>query len=296
MKRLLILVLLVSILLIVFRLFSTSPAGRLDIYDAETGYGQASAQAEVTEYSYGTHPKETLDVYLNTQSTTPAPIIVMVHGGGWQIGDKGNSKVVTNKLNYWSAKGYLFVSINYPMIPEGYAPDTQAKAVADALVYIQKNAEGWGGNPNNIIVMGHSAGAHLVALVSTTKTKYPALMPWKASVLLDSAVYDVTASMTTRPSKIYQEAFGEDQTFWKEVSPLLQATAQLEPHFIVCSSKRAPAVCGGANTYANTLIKLDTDATVYEVPLSHEDINQNLGLPSEYTEEVSAFIELVLSK
>ena len=114
---------------------------------------------------YGKHAEQNLAAYLPVKPTS-APIILMVHGGAWCIGDKAMTKVTLNKVNRWVTKGFIFVSINYRMIPDGANVSMQAEDVADALAYVQKHAKEWGGDTDKIIVMGHSAGAQLAALVA----------------------------------------------------------------------------------------------------------------------------------
>ena len=71
----------------------------------------------LSNISYGDQNKEKFDVYLPINTTTNAPIIFMVHGGAWMFGDKKNQSVVENKVNYWvKERGYILVSINYPML------------------------------------------------------------------------------------------------------------------------------------------------------------------------------------
>lgn len=250
-------------------------------------------KAGVTEFYYGTGPLETIDVYLPTD-TTNSPIIVMVHGGGWFIGDKANLNVWQNKLAYWGPKGFILVSVNYPMIHDGYKPDAQAVAVARALTYIQKNAPTWGGNPNKMIVMGHSAGAHLVSLASLKRASYPDLKPWSGTVLLDSAAYDLVTLMNNRPASFFVDAFGADKDYWVANSPLEQLTSKVEPLFIVCSSNRAKSNCAQAETFKNKAITLGGKAELHPEALSHEEINSTLGLPNAYTTAVDTFITEVI--
>ena len=247
------------------------------------------SEISLTTYSYGSHELEQIDVY-SASSTTPAPIIVMVHGGAWFIGDKANENVYKNKLDYWGPQGYMLISVNYPMMYEGYKPDAQAKAIATALTYIQTNTAAWGGDPDKMIVMGHSAGAHLVSLVSANRADYPALMPWSGTVLLDSAAYDLVAIMQSNPANFYQEAFGEDSAYWIANSPQAQLTTAVEPLYVVCSSNRAPSVCAQADVFKNKAIGLHGSAQLRKEPLSHEEINTTLGLPNDYTRAIDAFI------
>jgi acetyl esterase/lipase len=245
-----------------------------------------------TEYHYGTGTLETIDVYPQV-STTNAPIIVMVHGGAWYIGDKANTNVWQNKLNYWGPKGFMFISVNYPMMNDGYKPDAQAREIARALSYIQANATTWGGDASKMVVMGHSAGAHLVSLVSVKRTSYPDLKPWSGTILLDSAAYDLTAMMQDHPASFYKDAFGPTPAYWSANSPLEQLTKKVEPLFLVCSSNRADSDCNQAEVFKNNAISLGGTATLRAEALSHEDINVTLGLPGAYSEAVDGFIESV---
>src|SRR6185295_4587727 len=116
------------------------------------------------DVSYGTFPRQRMDVYLPTGTRTGA-VIVMVHGGAWRIGDKSMPQMVGNKVARWVPRGDVFVSINYRMLPQA-DPLTQADDVARALAAVQARAASWGADPRRVILMGHSAGAHLVALLS----------------------------------------------------------------------------------------------------------------------------------
>src|SRR5262249_10514809 len=116
------------------------------------------------DIAYGADPAQRMDVYLPPHLER-APILLMVHGGAWRIGDKDNARVVDNKVARWVPKGVIFVSVDYRMMPDA-EPLTQAADIALALAKVQALASSWGGDPDNIILMGHSAGAHLVALLT----------------------------------------------------------------------------------------------------------------------------------
>jgi BD-FAE protein len=75
------------------------------------------------DVAYGGDPAQRIDVYLPPQPQR-APILFMVHGGGWRRGDKDNPGVVDNKVARWVPKGIIFVSVDYRMMPEGGAADS----------------------------------------------------------------------------------------------------------------------------------------------------------------------------
>lgn len=111
-----------------------------------------------------------LDVYVADSSeppTAPSPVMVWVHGGGLRMSDKAASMDLASKPEYFTTKlGYVFVSINYRLLPEGRYP-TNVQDVANALAWVHSNIAEFGGDPEQIFLMGHSAGARLVTQVST---------------------------------------------------------------------------------------------------------------------------------
>ncbi|EHB55106.1 Carboxylesterase type B [Mycolicibacterium rhodesiae JS60] len=250
-------------------------------------------RVDATKYadvSYGSDPAQKLDVYAPPQAAD-APIIVMVHGGGWAIGDKSHLGLVANKVNHYLPEGYVFVSINYPMLPAN-KPDVQADSVAAAITYVQAHATEWGGDPNNIVVMGHSAGAHLIALVSAQRDRYPDLQPWRGTVVLDSGALDLVTLMQRNRLPLYTRAFGDDPAYWEAMSPLAALHEATEPILLVCSTQRRHS-CTETATFADASQALGTDVTLLPKNLSHGQINKSLGRDSAYTDAVDEFIHTV---
>ena len=111
-----------------------------------------------------------LDVYVADPVEPASPVMVWVHGGGLRMGDKASSKDLASKPEYFTSKlGFILVSVNYRLIPEGLYP-TNVQDLADALAWVQNNIADFGGDPHQIFLLGHSAGAQLVAQVSTDES------------------------------------------------------------------------------------------------------------------------------
>ncbi|KAJ3346680.1 hypothetical protein HDU83_002802 [Entophlyctis luteolus] len=89
------------------------------------------------------------------------PVIVFVYGGAWSSGSKEIYAPLGHAL---ALAGYVVVVPDYTLYPKGVVED-MLDDVADALVWTYANIARYGGSPENITVMGHSAGAHLCALV-----------------------------------------------------------------------------------------------------------------------------------
>ncbi len=236
------------------------------------------------DVSYGGDSAQCMDVYLPAHAAD-APVIFMVHGGAWRVGDKAASTVVENKVARWVTRGFIMVSVNYRMLPEA-DPLTQAGDVARALATAQAQAPTWGGDPDKFILMGHSAGAHLVALLAASPAKVHAL----GAVSLDSAVMDVAGIMQKNHYRFYDKAFGKDGAYWKTASPLDVLTTGAKPMLLVCSSVRRDQPCAQARAFATKAAGLGIRSEVSEQALSHKDINRTLGLPGAYTDAVETFL------
>ena len=268
--------------------------------DADTQSSKITLPAGVKlvkDVRYGSDKLQTFDVYIPANGTksvnASAPVIFMVHGGGWRDGDKTNTRVVQNKLNHFAALGYIFISVNNRLLPT--TPTDQAVDVAYALAAAQKQAAQWNGDSNKFILMGHSAGGHLVDLVSAAPqyAKDAGAKPWLATVSLDAGAIDVEQIMTHPHMPLYDDAFGKDKAYWQTASPLVQLNEAVKPMLLVCSSQRRES-CPANHEFAARAKKFGSNVSVLEEPLSHGEINMNLGTPGAYTDAVDKFIASVL--
>ncbi len=126
-----------------------------------------NGDAQVSEIAYGDGPRQRYDLFrpLGADGKPlggPLPVVIFVHGGSWETGDKQLYEWVGKGL---AEQGFLAVLPNYGLMPERRFPgfvDDAARAVAHARAQL----EGWGGDSTRVVLMGHSAGAHIAALVA----------------------------------------------------------------------------------------------------------------------------------
>lgn len=259
---------------------------------AKTDAALAQDGVKVTRnIAYGADARQRFDVYAPAAGVSGAPVIFMVHGGAWRTGDKASEGVVRNKVARWVPQGYVVISTNYRLLPAA-DPVVQAQDVARALALAQQQARSWGGDPSRFILMGHSAGAHLVSLLASA----PALAGgarWLGTVALDSAAMDVEHLMAGAHRRLHDEAFGPDPAFWKAASPLAQLGAAGQPFMAVCSTRRADA-CPQAGRYAARARELGMRLELLPQDLSHEEINTSLGLDNAYTGSVEHFMRALV--
>ena len=119
------------------------------------------------EVAYGPGPRQRYDVYraldsLGRPLTVPAPVVIFIHGGSWESGDKRGYAWVGEAL---AQMGFVAVLPNYGLMPRTRFPefvDDAARAVAHARARVGA----WGGDTTRVVLMGHSAGAHIAALLA----------------------------------------------------------------------------------------------------------------------------------
>lgn len=269
--------------------------GADELEQAEGSSGAISLPEDVRaerDIAYGTDALQRMDVYLPPHATA-APVIFMVHGGAWKFGDKAASRVVVNKMKRWVPKGFIMVSVNYRLSPQA-DPVEQANDVAKALAFAQSKAVSWGGDPSHFVLMGHSAGAHLVALLAADPSiaTRQGGKSWLGTVALDSAAFDVPRIMKKRHPRFYDLVFKDNPDYWRKASPIYRLATAGAPMMLVCSSLRDDS-CPQAQSFAEKITAKGRAVAVLPVASSHREINENLGLPGPYTDAVEAFLRSI---
>ncbi|MFC3532290.1 alpha/beta hydrolase [Vogesella facilis] len=247
--------------------------------------------ASAAGLAYGPDARQRLDVYWPAAGGQGMPVLVMVHGGAWRSGSRQSAAVVQHKVGRWVPRGMLLVSLDYRLLPQA-GPLQQAQDVAAALAWLQREAARWGGDGRKLVLIGHSAGAHLVSLLAASRQlqRQAGVQPWLGTVALDSAAYDVAALMQQRHYRFYDQAFGGDPAAWPALSPMAQLQQAMPPLLAVCSQQRPDRPCDDAANFVARARQLGGRAELLPQALSHRDINQQLGADDGYTRAVEQFL------
>lgn len=248
-----------------------------------------------------------LDIYAPTNAKN-APVMIMIHGGGWRNGDKQNRGLNNNKVPFFSENGFIYVSINYRLSPAIQHPG-HIEDVAEAVAWVHDNIGKYGGDKNKIFVMGHSAGAHLAALVATDERRLQKhkkdLSVVKGVILLDGAGYDIPMQMKGVSffgglmKDMYENAFTLDEAVQKDASPYFHiAKGKNIPPFLIFTAGRRIASQNQSEKMVEAFTKIGVQAeTINDPDKIHSTINTQFGVADEMiTQKSKEFLVGILRK
>lgn len=258
-------------------------------------------------YAEPAEARQVLDVH-KPAGATKAPVVVWIHGGGWQQGDKAD---VQAKPKFFTDRGFVFVSTNYRFLPE-VEMEAIVRDVAKAVGWVHRHIAAHGGDPARILVMGHSAGAQLAALVCTDERylKAEGVPPAaiQGCVPVDGDTFDLPAIIATAelratlhgqppPDRGHRRKFGDDPRKFVDFSAVTHvAKGKGIPPFLILHVAGHPDTTAQAVRLGAVLREAGVPATVFAAQeTTHRRINDDLGQPEDpATAALAAFLARVL--
>lgn len=227
--------------------------------------------------SYGTDSRQNVEYFRLPRGANKPPLVIFVHGGGWR---RGSEKMVDQKPEFYTGLGYAFASIGYRMLPDTPV-ESQAEDVGAAIRMLRSKARELGFDPDRIILTGHSAGAHLVALLGTDPHYAGnAFAAIRGVMPIDGAGYDVPRQMKATPfisKKIYEPAFGTDPARQMALSPIDHADGPNAPEWLMVYSSTRRDSPDQNKALGAALKDAGSNVTFVPLPLNHGPINIELG-------------------
>ncbi len=197
----------------------------LEIFDALVPKDQDGVLWQA-DMAYGRDPRQKLDIYMPDVTKGPVPMVLFVHGGSWQEGNKRGYSFVGRAL---AAKGFMTLVMNYRLHPEHRYP-AFVDDVALALRWAADNGKSLGGNPDKLFAMGHSAGAYDIAM-AVLDERYAASRPKLSGVVTLAGPFD----FLPLDSKITIKVFGQVPDL-PSTQPINHVTADAPPFLILHGS------------------------------------------------------------
>jgi arylformamidase len=271
----------------------------------------ARAQDVKRDIPYGDPAQklQVLDVFSPPQAKN-LPVVFWIHGGGWQTGDKTDVQI---KPQAFMDKGFVFVSTNYRLLPS-VDMATIVRDVSKSIHWVHDHIADYGGDPKRLLIMGHSAGAQLAALICTDdrylKAEGLSLAITKGCVPVDGDTYDVPAIIETAetrwrvhglpPAKFgHREKFGNDPEKHRDFSAVTHVAKDKGiPPFLILHVAGHPDTTAQAQRLGNVLKNAGIPETVFAAKeTTHNKINADLGKPDDpATKALFEFLDKSLKK
>jgi acetyl esterase/lipase len=221
-------------------------------------------------------PRRTLDLYL-PKADGPLPLIIWVHGGGWEAGNKEHPKALR-----FLSRGYAVASINYRLSQTAPFP-AQIQDCKAAVRYLRSIAKGNNIDPDRFGAWGESAGGHLVALLGTceeTAFDEPATeQRWSARVqtvcdwygpsdfgkFLDGVGADFRPRLVSLLEKLFAGPLDQKKELMRYASPTAHVTRKAPPFLIVHGDKDPIVMLGQSELLQTALTKAGVESTLHVV-------------------------------
>ena len=260
-------------------------------------------------YAQPENERQMVDIFA-PENAKNLPVIFWIHGGGWQVGDKTS---VQAKPKAFVDHGFVFVSTNYRFLPV-VDMGTIVRDIAKSIRWVHDHISEFGGDPKRILVMGHSAGAQLAALICTDerylKAEGLSLAITKGCVPVDGDTYDVPLMIATSaarrkalgqpdPKFGHYQKFGNDPVKHRDFSAVNHVARDkgICPFLMLHVAAHADTTAQ-AKRLGAVLTEAGIPATVFgATSTDHTKINDNLGLPDDpSTKALFAFLGDALKK
>jgi acetyl esterase/lipase len=171
----------------------------LQIFDALVPKDKESIKWQ-SDMAYGADPRQKLDIYMPREAIGALPVVLFVHGGSWQEGNKNGYAFAGRAL---AAQGFMTLVMNYRLHPKDRYP-AFVEDVALALRWAADNAKPLGGDPDKIFVMGHSAGGYNIAM-AVLDERYAAMRPKLSGVVTLAGPFDFLPLDSPATIKVFGE-------------------------------------------------------------------------------------------
>ena len=250
-----------------------------------------------------------LDLYLPKTGSDcrSVPLVVGVHGGGWRKGDKG--RFTGDKAKLFNDQGWAFASVNYRLSEPATAPvvryPTHNQDVANAVGDLVDHSKQYGLDADRVGLLGHSAGAGIVAAVATDERFLEnaglGLDSMRCAFPDDTEGFDVAARIANGglPARLYRFVFGTDPAAWNDASPINHVARGKDIPPMLLTQRGEPSRVAQLQAFADKLRGTGVDVEVIDATgYSHGDVNQLIGSTTDpiMTKPVTAFFERCFAK
>lgn len=202
--------------------------------------GAPKGGVEVTrDIAYGAHPRQQLDVFRPIGGRT-MPVVVFVHGGAFVDGHRNRSaEVYSNVLYYFARNGVVGVNIEYRLAPEHRYP-SGSEDVGLAVDWVKRRIVEYGGDPEKIFLIGHSAGAAHAASYAYDRRLQPASGPGIAGLVVLSGRVRAENLPENPNARKVEAYYGTNPAVLDDCSAVTHVSAESVPTMIAVAEYENP--------------------------------------------------------
>ncbi|MFO7826917.1 MAG: alpha/beta hydrolase [Cyclobacterium sp.] len=209
----------------------------------------------------GKLPEKQLNIFYPRKSNELLPVLVFVHGGSWRSGSKERYGFLGRRM---ARREIVTVIIDYPLSPD-FKIHSMGLAVAKALDWVSGNIADYGGDPDRIVVSGHSAGGHLASLVAVRDVYFDSLgveSPVAGAALIDAAgldMYHYLREKNDAPGTSHLRTFTDDPEVWKATSPIYFLHEDMPPMIFLMGGKTYESILEGTDRFMEVYRRFDPE-------------------------------------
>ena len=231
-----------------------------------------------------------LDIY-SPKKAKNNPVVIFIHGGYWEA---GNKDIYSFLGNNFAKIDVVTVIPNYTLSPNGNY-NTMAQEVAACIKWTSDSIYNYNGNPRQIYLMGHSAGGHLIALVSTNTKYLKNLEVIKGVILNDAAGLDMYSYLKENPPTNqynYDVTWTDDPENWKDASPIYSLSEKSPPFMIYVGTKTYPSIISQNKDFLAKLKEFQPNAKIKYLNKKHVPMMRQFVNPwNKHYKEIITFID-----
>jgi acetyl esterase/lipase len=262
------------------------------LYEGVSPTYRATEVKTTADIVYGKHQRHLLDVHVDTRRRGEElqPVVMFFHGGGFVRGNKDGNR---NVAEYYSSIGLVGVTATYRLAPEANWPDG-SNDVGAAINWVSDNISEYGGNPEQIYVIGKSAGAAHVATYALRPEVLDGEFPEVAGVILVSGSYTAKAESPTDSRKAY---YGDDLGSWKDKEVLGNISRTSIPIMLTSSEFDLKGLGLSALQLVNEFASKNEDGTlprIRQLP-GHNHYSPNMSIGTTDRMLSNEILDFVLS-
>ena len=256
----------------------------------------ALLEETIYEVSYGADPLQKLDVYLPASRTLETKLLIFVHGGNWNAGDKSDYALVLSDLQH---RGFAIANINYRLAnsASGILYTELADDVRAAVDFLISKSNGFVYSPTKILIAGHTAGGHLAlytAYPNNADTAIKAVFSLAGPTDLTNEYFLINPELNGLVENLTGTTYLEDTATWIEASPVTHVTASSVPTLLKYCGFDFTVPSSQGEILNNVLNIAEVEHQYYFYPLYGHDMGTIYfggHLPEDVKNDILNFVE-----